>query len=396
MGQGVQTPDIDARFKALSRILASLRGYWQESPFTELATAWQTQNPGLHDACLALPDDHLKQLESSPQALMGWLSTHIPDLNQLHALIGLPQAQHPPRVMDRFWQTGVGGRKAEQIRAFAGQISAKGNQWLDWCAGKSHLGRAMVQATGLPCVALERDLSLCQSGRQLAGDLPINWVACDVLAGGVRLQPDQHVLALHACGDLHRQLLRQAVQQPVSALALAPCCYALWVEFYEPLSTLGAQLDLQLKRDHLKLAVQEQVTAKPRQQRQIELLNSWRLGFDQLQRDVRGIDDYLPTPSLPLSALQWGFVQVCRYLAEQKVLALPPGIRWRAYESFGAKRWQQVRRLQLVRHGFRRALELWLVSDSALHLVEAGFNVRLSEFCQRSLTPRNILLEAYK
>ena len=53
-------------------------------------------------------------------------------------------------------------------------------------------------------------------------------------------------------------------------------------------------------------------------------------------------------------------------------------------------------RMELVRHLFRRPLELWLVLDRALFLQEQGYQVELSQFCARELTPRNILIHAEK
>ena len=50
--------------------------------------------------------------------------------------------------------------------------------------------------------------------------------------------------------------------------------------------------------------------------------------------------------------------------------------------------------MELVRHLFRRPLELWLVLDRALFLQEQGYRVELREFCPRHLTPRNILIHA--
>ena len=56
----------------------------------------------------------------------------------------------------------------------------------------------------------------------------------------------------------------------------------------------------------------------------------------------------------------------------------------------------QQRRLEQVQHLFRRPLELWLVLDIALFLEEHGYQIQLSELCDASLTPRNLLLQASK
>jgi hypothetical protein len=67
-----------------------------------------------------------------------------------------------------------------------------------------------------------------------------------------------------------------------------------------------------------------------------------------------------------------------------------------AWLEAGAARLERVRRYELVRHLFRRPLELWLVLDYAIFLEEQGYQVRLGQFCARSLTPRNLMIDAVK
>jgi hypothetical protein len=58
-------------------------------------------------------------------------------------------------------------------------------------------------------------------------------------------------------------------------------------------------------------------------------------------------------------------------------------VDWAHWQAVGEQRRSEVRRLELVRHAFRRALEMWLVLDLALGLEEAGFTVTVGTFCPR-------------
>jgi len=51
-------------------------------------------------------------------------------------------------------------------------------------------------------------------------------------------------------------------------------------------------------------------------------------------------------------------------------------------------------RLSVVRHVFRRPLEIWLALDLAVYLENRGYTVDLGSFCARQLTPRNLLISA--
>ena len=119
-----------------------------------------------------------------------------------------------------------------------------------------------------------------------------------------------------------------------------------------------------------------------------------RLGFDLLQRQVRGQDVYLPTPSLPARWLSASFADYCLHLARLKGIALSPNEDWAAWEAQGWARLAQVRNLERVRNLFRRPLELWLVLDRAVFLQEQGYKVRVGTFCEPRLTPRNLLIVA--
>ncbi|WP_228290064.1 hypothetical protein [Marinobacter salsuginis] len=153
---------------------------------------------------------------------------------------------------------------------------------------------------------------------------------------------------------------------------------------------------LQPGRNDLRLAVQETVTAPARVREQTRLISQWRLGFDGLQRFLRGQDEYLPVPSHPARLLSEGFPAFCRWAAAKKHFELPDRVEFDHWLAFGERRLAEVRRHELVRHLFRRPLELWMVLDYAVFLEEHGYQVRLGQFCDRSLTPRNLLLDAVR
>ena len=387
--------DLAQHFDALNNVLLAAEDYWRPSPFIEPHLPWAATHPELAARCLALTDEKVQHLESDIGALHDWLSAALPTISELRRLIALPSAAIKPVHFPLRWDLAVPGRKAAQIRAFAQCIQPSGQGFLDWCAGKSHLGRTLSYMHQQPCIALERDALLCEQGRRLDTQKRVSFIATDVLNSAVKLPENAHVLALHACGDLHRHLIREAILHGVSALSLAPCCYALWLDdYYRPLSARAQRQGLRLTRDDLKLAVQESVTASTASLTQSRQLAVWRLAFDQLQRDMRGCDQYLSTPSMPLSSVRLGFREFCCQLARKKGLVLGRSVDWCRYEAQGERRWAEVRRLQLVRHAYRRALELWLVFDAALFLEESGYRVTVAEFCERKLTPRNILIHA--
>ena len=185
--------------------------------------------------------------------------------------------------------------------------------------------------------------------------------------------------------------LRGAVERRAGAVDIAPCCYHRGVDgVYANLSP-GA--NLALTRDDLRLAVTETVTAAPRLARQRDRAMAWKLGFDALRRALEG-DGYRRFKPVKGPWLRADFPEFCRLMAGREGLSLPAGLGFAEFEARGWQRQREVMRLSIVRHAFRRPLEVWLALDLGLFLEGAGYEVSLGTFCPRRLTPRNLLLSA--
>ena len=389
-----------ARFNAHDTILGEHQALWRPRPFTQRQLPWETDHPGLA-AWLrqrTLEDaenshNHPEQLDApAPFPALAAEATTLGAVGEL-AIQAIAPAAHRLNV-------DVPGRKWQQIEAFARHLSfaQPASHWLDWCAGKGHLGRRLLGPTQqLTC--LEHDPALVLAGQQLSQHhhLPAVHRLQDVMSNDADAQlTGQHTpVALHACGDLHVRLLQLASAAGCRQLAVAPCCYnRIHASHYQALSVAGQNSTLRLSLDDLALPLSETVTAGARVRRQRDSSMARRLGFDLLQRQLRGCDDYLPTPSLPSAWLDKPFADYCRDLAALKDLSTVGAQDWPALEAAGWQRLAEVRNLELLRGLFRRPIELWLLLDRALFLESQGYVVRLGTFCKATLTPRNLLLLA--
>lgn len=290
------------------------------------------------------------------------------------------------------------GRKRLQAGAFTAALLPVESGLFDWCCGSGHLARTLAPHTPAPILGLEWNPELVQKGNQLAdkASIAVTIRQQDVLQSDLPWPPQPQGVALHACGDLHRTLIRQAIQQRLPRLSLSPCCYHLGqTATWQPLSQAASHSQLTgLNRADLRLAVQETATAPQRVTTQRRQLNAWRLGFDGLQQHLTGQPDYRPVASCSPTQLQNGFADFCHWAARQQAIPLPKNLDFEHWEQQGQQRLQQVERQELLRHLFRRPLEIWLTLDYVLALQEAGYRVRFGTFCHRALTPRNLLVDA--
>jgi hypothetical protein len=391
---------LQSRFAALDAFLLKHQALWRPRPFTLRHLPWESQHPELSAWLRQRSLEEAEAAHNHPELLdapqpFAQLALQSKALSEVEAL--------PPvtlKAVSSRMGVDVPGRKWQQIEAFASSLSfqQQPTHWLDWCSGKGHLGRRLAHG-GQALTLLEYDEHLVQAGQHLSDKLGIRakHQHQDVMADNAAAQLQTHhtPVALHACGDLHVRLMHLASDARCQQLAIAPCCYnRIAGDRYLPISEQAKASALTLSLDDLGLPLSETVTAGARVRRQRDTSMARRLAFDLLQRQLRSIDEYLPTPSLPGAWLDKPYADYCCDLAALKGLPSPGQQDWAALEADGWTRLAQVRNLELLRNLFRRPLELWLILDRALYLGERGYNVRVGTFCDSHITPRNLLIIA--
>jgi len=392
------------RWQRLNDWLAQHREFWQPAPFADPSPAWTKNWPALADRVARLSDSDCVQWDDDPVALAEWVAGALPSFREFGELTDIqPLAieSADQNTLPEVRATDMPGRKRLQAGAFASAIQPLKHSVLDWCCGKGHLARTLAPLCGGDVTGFEWNATLVDDGNLLAGKFgdAVTLQCQDVMAENLTMPPDAHGVALHACGDLHRRLMRKVAGEGLPRVSVSPCCYHLAEALdYQPLSrrVRASKNGLELTRNELRLAVRETVTAPKRVREQTRRISRWRLGFDGLQRQLRGVDAYLPVPSHPTRLTNGDFATFCRWAAGNRGLELPGDTDFGVWERYGERRRQEVRRHELVRHLFRRPLELWVVLDYSMFLEEQGYDVRLGTFCERQLTPRNLLIDAEK
>ncbi|MGE6462717.1 methyltransferase [Pseudoalteromonas tetraodonis] len=383
------------QFTALDSLLMNTRSYWQCTAFDFDCFPW----PELHDPLTALTDQDVAELDTDQAQLYQFFSPYIPGIEQLSRLASLPVITSS-RTDYPFWiSNGIKGRKFTQLQDFVGALPANDQPILEWCAGKGHLGR-MLAFNGAPSVhSIELQSHLCEQGQKSAQQqgLAMQFSQADVLTDNTQdfFNPQTHAVALHACGALHQTFMHQASAAKVTQISFSPCCYHLFTENnYQAMSEQAKRSALNLTHRDLKLALQETVTAPSRVGKVRKTEVEWRLGFDALRKSLTGESAYVSVPSVNKAIFSDSFESFCKWAADKKALKLPKDIDYNKFLLIGQARKKITERVELVRHVFRRAIEVWLVLDRALYLQQQGYNVSVSTFCEKQLTPRNILILA--
>lgn len=391
------TEDLKSWFVQLDQLLQQQQCYWRLQPMR--LSALPFANAELNLLLLSLSLEQCDAIDQCSALQQQYFAKFFPLLFQSMPVL----AQFQPQGLNLpFWlSTDIGGRKWQQISLFAEAVGKTAGTVLEWCAGKGHLGKVLCYAYGNAVRSLEWQAQLCQQGQHSADKLQLkqHFVQHNVLQGEQQqfFAGVDQLVALHACGDLHRVALQAGVTASCPELHLLPCCYHLQqTDVYQPLSTLAAQSQLQLTRQELKLAVQGQHTGgeRVRRLRHTEVL--WRRAYQLWLSEQQGHKVYQPLPSTAKHWFSGEFAAFAHWAATQHQLHWPAEQDGLCYLQQAEALLLLQRRIELVQHLFRRPLELWLVLDRALYLAEQGYQVKLQQLCEASVTPRNLLISAYR
>lgn len=416
-------PDLRRQLSSLTEFLQAHRPLWSERPFIIEEPSWSRREPALTRWLMELSPAAVDALEQDPEAMERETPAPLNDLalaaRELCAVPDLSPPDFVPDLPPRLaWE--VPARKRHQVAALA----AASARWLpselalvDWCAGKGYLGRTLAGMFQRQVTCLERREDLCEKGAALdrRARVECGWLSQDIA------QPEawsalegKGVVALHACGVLHRDLVTKAPAHGAKALAFAPCCFHRMTAggpvsprpardgslpppprhpTYSPLSKGGHALDLRLDQHALRLPASREVVARPRHTRMRHREQLFRLGLDLLQQAGAPAGTYTPMPPFPAKWIRLSFNEFIQKVSEAYGLGLSlEGLDPVLLQA--GSRLEQARAFGLVRGLFRRPLELWLVLDAALALQEQGMQVRLGTFCPARFTPRNLLVVA--
>ncbi|MDH5927094.1 SAM-dependent methyltransferase [Vibrio lentus] len=395
-----------SRFTILDSFLLEHQVYWRSEPFHLCQTQqqpWVDVNRPLVDWLNSLSIESIQILKEQPQVLIKELIRFLPELETANQNIQFENSLLVGLDLPRGTADGIPGRKLQQIVAM-GEASLEhhhGKEWLEWCSGKGFLGRILSQQSDQKVTSFEWQQSLCESGQKIADaqHLDMSFVQGDAFSKDADrvFNSNQHAVALHACGDLHVELVKKSVSHGLPAVTISPCCYHLIRdENYQAMSSVAKNSALTLSKSDLRIPLQETVTGGERVKRHRQLEMSYRLGFSQLLKGVLGVDEYVPVPSIKKSELSEGFESFCYWASEVKKLPLDSDIDFESYFAQGETLFWEMEKLSLVQQVFRRPLEIWLALDRAIYLQEQGYEASIEEFCERSITPRNLLIHGIK
>lgn len=391
-----------AAFVTLSEFLNDHRALYNFDSLAQEHPPWRERFPQWSAAISALNHSQRRRLiETAPSHHdREWLCLPEPYSELVQASLSFNAALSPraePSVGAA--PRKVPAKKWRQIQAFHSQLKSPAACWIDWCGGKSHLGRSLGRTSQRPVLLLEIQAPLVQAARELARREQVEFRAqvCDVLQRQTlpSAPVGAQLVALHACGALHIEAIKWCLKEQLEALCVVPCCYHRQdAQAPRALSALAQEHDPQLSHAALRLATRNQGLSADRAWQQRQRRIQWRLAFDWIVRQSFGFEGFQRVGAYPHSWTKLDFPDFCRRLAAANFGPLTGWQDWDQALEWGRAAQVEREQWECVRRIFRRPIELWLALDRALLLTENNYEVELIEFCESAVSPRNLMIRA--
>ncbi len=390
--------------RVLSPVLDVVRG-----PIESAAPPRWCEERGWVEFLLGLTDQELEICErlGTARGLAGLRQVPVELLGlswDVQRVTRLPMLSAQKASWPRAALRGIGARKREQLDTLLGALTPlveSAERIVDVGAGSGHLSRLAAELFARDTWALDRDAGRLQSGRKRSaertrsvGELSVHFVQIDVGRQALDLQAQDLAIGLHACGELGDQLVRTASSAGCD-LALISCCLQKTSrQQRSPLSRAAA--GLALERSVLGLT---NLTARAEG---VEATLAANLAAREARRALRYL---LRARGLPIRAgeemrgvnrrrAQAGFHELARIALQRLRLAAPTAAELRMHAAQAQRDHAIMRRLALPRNMLARLVELAVVLDRAALLEEQGHCVRLGQFVEQRVTPRNTVLFA--
>ena len=339
----------------------------------------------------------LAQLTNVPAELMA-LGVAVERVTRLPRLAA-PRASVPQAALH-----GIGARKRQQLDALLGALAPlaeSAERIVDVGAGSGHLSRLAAELFGRETWALDRDAERLRRGSQRnqqrtrsVGDLSVRFVQIDVGQEVLALEADDLAVGLHACGELGDRLVQAASTVGCDLVLISCCLQKTSAEQRLPVSRAAAGLALQknlLGLTNLTSRTQgvEATLAANLRARETRLALRYLLRERGLElcagEEMRGINR---------RRAQAGFDDLAHHALARLELPAPTEAELRAHAAAARRDYAIMRRLALPRNMLARLVELAVVLDRAALLEEHGRHVRLAQFVDQQVTPRNTVLFA--
>jgi hypothetical protein len=211
------------------------------------------------------------------------------------------------------------------------------------------------------------------------------------------LEPENMTLGLHTCGTLANHQIISSAENKLPLIINFGCCYHKLehIQGSENISALAQSLPDKIEMSHFALTLSARAHRKM-DDKDYDLklkVKLYRYGIHFLLRDEYGYPGLVTLGNSSPALYDESFGT---YVLEQlkRINQKPLHTKEELDQYFDEKArkdliWKMIA-AGLIRNAFGRLLELYILLDRVCYLEEQGYEVKLMEFFNESLSPRNL------
>jgi len=303
----------------------------------------------------------------------------------------------------------------EKLNAFLEkQKKLSSNQFptsfFDIGGGKGHLSRLLSQKLNMSGSCIEMNSDFISKGEKLLKGQKVRFVHAKLPENNSeesknilkenKIEKNELCIGLHTCGPLANSILKACVENHQEHILNFGCCYLKLTPGSEiGISAVSKKYPLPLSKYALTLATRAHTGLSWDDYLMKRKVKSYRYGihlflYYQLNLktfinvgDGKKLDYEKPFSTYVLKKLK--HLNIKSNLTEKEI------DRWFKSSTVQLKI-SEMFCMNIIRWQFGRLIELWILLDRALYLEESNFKVKVGEYFDEKISPRNIGIYAQK
>ncbi len=393
--------DLKTRFIEIKTFLSQ----YQEVHSLEFLKKYPTSYPGFMQEWLlemrSWDDEKLSKLESGPHEDLVLNQEFKAYLKTIRLLSTIPLANFTSTALPKEITNGLNKKKIHELSLLKSKLNeSSSNLIVDIGGGIGHTSLMAVHGTKKRSVCIDQDLTLLEKGRlklQRMESLKDTQVVFQNLnvdsSSDLHESSEKLLVGLHSCGDLSTHILRAFKKNP-HELILFGCCYHKIIDgLYLSQESLTNKLELTTNALHLASRSAKKITAEDIIKRKNFKRHRYSLHYFMFDRFKK---PFMPLGNTAPKLYQAAFSVYAKSIDAYSELKDIPALDledFYAHERTNAL-FKDNFNADVIRLLLGRLIELYIILDRAIYLEEQGLKVKISEVFDRSLSPRNIMLEA--
>ncbi|MFT6069233.1 MAG: hypothetical protein ACJAT2_000290 [Bacteriovoracaceae bacterium] len=346
-------------------------------------------------------DKKLAELESCPHEDLVFDQDFKDYLYSIRTLSIIPKSRISKSLLPPELTHGLNQKKIHELSLLKTRVNdSKAMLIFDIGGGIGHTSLMAVHGTSKRSVCVDQDLKLLDKGmkklKKIKGlqESQVRFQHLKIDSSMDLSKSEKNLtIGLHSCGDLSAHVLNTYLKSSHELILFGCCYHKINNSLYLSKESKLNRLELTTNALHLASRSAKKVNDKEILKRKSFKRHRYCLHYfmnDQFNTSFSGIGNSAPKDyQRPFSAYAKGIEDY------GELKSIPSEDLDRFYEDKETiELFNDNFNADILRLLLGRLIELYIILDRALYLEEQGIKVKVSEVFDRSLSPRNIMLEA--